>query len=1395
MPFFSWPSYFNICLAILVILLALEMVIFIWRHRNFPGAIFFLGLAFIIALWAFFYLMVLVDPTLKGKIFWEDLCYSVIVFVPLLYLYFILNYLNRDKQKRINYWAILLLGPIAVQILIWSPGFSGLFRTSAVLETNGLNFPGYLISAFGIGFWVVVLLNFALILIDLLILIISYFHTQKWSRNRYMFLMVGLFLPWCVAIMIVPHWITMYRDVILILTLAISMFIITWGLVRAPIFNLLPIARDAVLDQISDAVVVIDLEKRILDFNQAARNFSVIDPIKWIGKPFIEMFPELKIIEFNEKLDSPKDIETTLFSGNKQADFDIRISPLQGDVGVLSGWLIIFHNITQRKSEERKLKEAEARIENSLRDLQEQSREVSIMRNTTGILNQAASLRAALIPTLKTIQEILPSDQIWLCLCPVDLQNHHREIFYHPDSKQSPLRFYEDQPNNINCLNDLISGALLVPKTYPVVDPATFAEEIKSGCFLSFPLRSGHTLIGIVNISIAEKQVLEKDMIHLVSTVCTSLSATLNRVSLLKSEYNEHRLSETFRQINAKLTASLNLNDVLDILLVQISRLVPMDAGCIMLIDDNNARITRLTGYAVYGKKTEQAISQFVFPISTTGNINEVVSTKKPYIVPDTLQIPNWQVNKDIEVFRSWIGCPVIIDNSVFLIFSLDKKEANFFTGKHAEYLTSFCAEVSLAIQNARLYEAGQKRIQELVNLQSTMNDISSQLDTQTLFEDIMKRALQLLNSDSGMLALYQKEQDNFLIAKSITKINEFEGKIFKGDSGLFGMVRRELKPMTIEDYSSWEYHIDEFIDSFPHAVLEVPLLAGENFAGILVIGDSTGKRKYNDDDIRLLTIYAQQATIALTNAQLFADARQRAEEAETLRQASAIVASTLKQKQALHLILEQLIKVVPYDSASILLLREGKLELVEGHGFTENSSLLGLRLSLDQNQPGTLVFKQKKPMVIGNMKEKFPAFYDYNHLPILSWIGVPLTFKNRTIGILSLDSMQENRYNSNHVHLASAFADQVAVALENIRLYENAVKSAKQFSSLYSLSQSINVNLQPQDLFKAIHKATKEMIPCDVFAISLFDKEKEMINDVYLVDKDVMQKTSSRPYGQGLYSKVIKENHSILYNNFDEKMAVKTRAVVLGEDDDDSLVKSLIIVPLRIGNQIKGVLSTQSYESNKFTEENKETLEMLASHSAIALENARLFNEIQELAMTDSLTKIFNRRKFYELAENEFSRSRRYNHPLSVIMMDIDKFKQVNDTYGHSAGDQVLTRIAEICNSSMRTIDILARYGGEEFVVMLPETTADEARLTAERMRLLVARTPIKIGESSIKVTLSFGVVELDKSCKNIEELMDRSDQAMYASKNSGRNRVTIWSQKMVPSLPGEIDLNKAGE
>jgi diguanylate cyclase (GGDEF)-like protein len=348
-------------------------------------------------------------------------------------------------------------------------------------------------------------------------------------------------------------------------------------------------------------------------------------------------------------------------------------------------------------------------------------------------------------------------------------------------------------------------------------------------------------------------------------------------------------------------------------------------------------------------------------------------------------------------------------------------------------------------------------------------------------------------------------------------------------------------------------------------------------------------------------------------------------------------------------------------------------------------------------------------------------------------------------------------------------------------------LQSAKRLATLYKLSQRISANLQPDEVYHAIHKATKDLMACDSFILSLYDEATQTINDVYFVDHAIPQKLTSRPMGVGLASKVITEKKTVFYNHFNINMVKRTNAVLVGEDKDESVVRSLIIVPLKLGKTVKGIMSTQSYSADAYSQEDKETLELLASHAVIALENSTLFSEVQELAITDSLTKVNNRRRFFDLAEQEFERSRRYNRPLSLIMLDIDHFKRVNDTYGHAAGDTVLEQLAQLCQKSLREVDVFARYGGEEFVILLPETTSIEAQLTAERIRQLVARTPIEITGDSLTITISFGIVELDKDCKNVEELLDRSDQAMYASKRNGRNRVSIWG----PSTPKLLNSN----
>jgi diguanylate cyclase (GGDEF)-like protein len=167
---------------------------------------------------------------------------------------------------------------------------------------------------------------------------------------------------------------------------------------------------------------------------------------------------------------------------------------------------------------------------------------------------------------------------------------------------------------------------------------------------------------------------------------------------------------------------------------------------------------------------------------------------------------------------------------------------------------------------------------------------------------------------------------------------------------------------------------------------------------------------------------------------------------------------------------------------------------------------------------------------------------------------------------------------------------------------------------------------------------------------------------------------------------------------------------------------------------------------------------------------------ELARLASTDSLTGLPNRRYFLDVANREVERTRRFSVPASVIMIDLDHFKDVNDTYGHATGDEVLRSACRTLRKSLREIDVLARLGGEEFVVMLPETNSEGALSAAEKLRGSLSNGTIDSGHNEIKLTASFGVAQVSSDDQSVEEVLDRADSALYEAKHSGRNCVRVF-------------------
>lgn len=868
-----------------------------------------------------------------------------------------------------------------------------------------------------------------------------------------------------------------------------------------------------------------------------------------------------------------------------------------------------------------------------------------------------------------------------------------------------------------------------------------------------------------------------------VEVTLINLPRLVHRITcVIVRDVSEIKIAEILQKTSITLSASLNQSEVFDLLLSELRKLIPYDGANFMLVRDQTAFVTRTNGYDAFGTDFEESINSLYFDLENHENLHRLWKDQKPLKIKDTHARPGWLMYETSLPYHSWMGAPIIIEGIVEAILSIDKIEPGYFTKSHLAALENFAALAASAIKNARLFEEGNRRIQQLDGLQATLTAVNSRLDLNDLLHEIVSRAVDLLDSTSGELALFEPEIGKLRVIVSNNEKENNLGQLIDPGKGILGIVAATRSPYKVHPLDENSELIESLRLLGSQSSMAVPLLAGKDLLGVLGVANQKNKRFFDEMDINLLNSFAQQATIAIKNSHLFEDANRRAEEAETLRKAAKVVTSTLDLSQTINLILEQLSVLIPHDNSLVLMQKKDYLEVVGGCGIKNLDLLYKQRILLKDNSPAADVYREKKLLVIEDIEKNYPEFAArvQKMIGLGSWLGAPLIIRDRVIGILALNSTKDHGFAENQLRLVQPFADQVAIALENARLYTDMSRSAERFETLYHISQIIGAKLHLNEIYSAIHQAVTNLMETEYFCIALFDDATNTIKDVYAVNKGEPQVLTTRPVEKGLFANVLNTKKSVLFHSHEDHATEEIGSVLVGKLRPDEIPQSVIVVPLNIGTNAIGVLTTQSYQTHAYSRSDREILELLASNVAIAIENARLFEEVQYLAVTDPLTLLFNRRKFEEMAVREFKRARRYKRPLCVAMIDLDQFKHVNDTYGHIVGDQALVGVASLARNSLRNIDVLARYGGEEFIMLLPETRIHDAMATVERLRIDCQETDFQTSQGTISLTISIGLAELNPACETLEELVKRADLALYVSKQTGRNKTTVWETNL---------------
>lgn len=332
----------------------------------------------------------------------------------------------------------------------------------------------------------------------------------------------------------------------------------------------------------------------------------------------------------------------------------------------------------------------------------------------------------------------------------------------------------------------------------------------------------------------------------------------------------------------------------------------------------------------------------------------------------------------------------------------------------------------------------------------------------------------------------------------------------------------------------------------------------------------------------------------------------------------------------------------------------------------------------------------------------------------------------------------------------------------------------AHQLESLRQAGLEIAAELGLDSLVWMIAPRAVEMLNGTAMALYLHNPEKDVLELAIGLGENQPELEKVVQRGETLAGQVWETGKAILLEDYHTGRTAELEKRYWGK---------VAGAPIIWGVDFLGVIFV--FSDQTFHESDLKILELFSAHAAAAIRNARLHQQLSQLAITDSLTGIFNRRHFFELAESEFQEALRYERPFSVLMFDVDMFKQVNDRYGHSRGDEILRTIVQRCAAIIRQTDILGRYGGEEFVVALPETNMERAAGLANRLREVIATSPIETEKGALMVSASFGVAELSEGIEDLMQLLNRADTALYQAKRMGRDRVCEWVDGLDNTTP----------
>ena len=690
---------------------------------------------------------------------------------------------------------------------------------------------------------------------------------------------------------------------------------------------------------------------------------------------------------------------------------------------------------------------------------------------------------------------------------------------------------------------------------------------------------------------------------------------------------------------------------------------------------------------------------------------------------------------------------------------------------------TAPCAFVAMLMVMA-LYEEEKRRIERNMLALSNLNLATSSFvggEIQRMLSQALDRVLGVVRLPAGALFLHHGDpqgptsvvavglSDEFCRAAQNESLDDYLVSLVARLGGLLGF--RDLRDDSLSALEK-ERSIRRFrelaLAQGLRSVVAISLQAKEQAFGVLLLG-SPDNRRFTSAELRLLLALGHQIGMAVENSYLIQQTSRRSEELHVLNEIGRVLSSTLQREELIKKIWEELRRLFDVENFYIAELDPYRnelrfeLEIIGGNRVPKRIRPAG-------NHITEYLIRTRQPVLI---RENYVAEVKKLGLePIRTggcFCGVPLVAYDHAIGAMAVFSDHERTFDEGHLELLRVLASEASIAIENARLFHEERTKARHLSLLNTISRNAIATLNPDEMLAKITEQLEAGLTYDHIGIGSLDYATREI--VIQAEAGTRRGTLGQriPLGTGLVGQVARNGRMAAYR---------------AGSSADSALKPLLpnsiaamALPVFYAEQLHGILYIESSTPVDFSEEEVLLLRTLADLIAGALHNALSFQKAQEQAITDGLTGVKTHRFFMEALSSEWKRSTRAGRSFALVLMDLDRFKFVNDFYGHLEGDLVLQRVGQILETNCRRSDVVARYGGDEFVILMPETTMEHARQLASKLRGWVSSDPL-LREKNISA--SFGIACYPLHGSSPQELIQVADASMYLSKHQGGNAVS---------------------